>query len=100
MVEKARAAWSAAGREGRPRIVALTYFSLGDTEEASRSYLFDYYKPLGSDIAETIAGSIPRSPEAISGAVDAFEQVGVDEFILDPTVADPNQVDLLSEVVF
>ena len=36
-VERVRAAWRDAGREGSPRIVALNYFSLGDTEERSRS---------------------------------------------------------------
>ena len=100
MVEKVKTAWKEAGRDGTPRIVALAYFSLGDTEEDSRRYLLDYYQPMGSDTAEMIAGSALRSPEAIRGAVDAFAQVGVDEFILDPTVSDPGQVDLLTEVVF
>lgn len=100
MAEKVRAAWSAAGREGAPRIVALAYFSLGDLEEASRGYLLDYYGPMGDDIAEMIAGSGLRTAEAIAGAVEAFKNVSVDEFILDPTVSDPAQVDLLAEVVF
>ncbi|HEX2274067.1 MAG TPA: LLM class flavin-dependent oxidoreductase, partial [Acidimicrobiales bacterium] len=100
MVEKAHAAWSEAGRAGRPRIVALAYFSLGDTEEASREYLLDYYQLLGSETAEMIAGSALRSAEAISGALGAYADVGVDELILDPTVPDPGQVDLLAEVVF
>jgi hypothetical protein len=42
LAEKARSAWSAAGREGQPRIVALAYFGLGDTEEASRQALLHY----------------------------------------------------------
>ncbi len=100
MVQKAQAAWADGGREGRPRIVALAYFSLGDTVEQSRDYLLDYYAPMGADAAEMIAGSALRSPEAISGAVAAFADVGVDELILDPTVPDPGQVDLLAEVVF
>jgi alkanesulfonate monooxygenase SsuD/methylene tetrahydromethanopterin reductase-like flavin-dependent oxidoreductase (luciferase family) len=99
MVEKARAAWSERGREGRPRIVALAYFSLGDTEEASRGYLLDYYQLMGSETAEMIAGSALRSAEAITGAVGAFADVGVDELILDPTVPDPEQVDMLAEIV-
>lgn len=100
MVGKVQSAWSDAGREGRPTIVALAYFSLGDTVEDSRRYLLDYYEPIGAEVAEMIAGSALRSPEAISGAVNSFAEVGVDEFILDPTVADPEQVDLLAEVVF
>lgn len=100
LVEKVRSAWEEAGRDGPPRIVALAYFSLGDTEEDSRRYLLDYYGLMGSEVAEMIAGSALRSPDAISAAVDAFAGVGVDELILDPTVPDPEQVDALAGVVF
>ncbi len=100
MVEKVQAAWSEGGREGRARIVALAYFSMGDTEEESRRALLDYYHPMGSEPAEMIAGSALRSPEAITEALRAYADAGVDELILDPTVPDPGQVDLLAEVVF
>lgn len=98
MVEKVRSAWTEGGRDGQPRITALAYFSLGDTEELSRRYVLDYYGPMGSEVAEMIAGSVLRSEEAISGAIDAYAAVGVDELILDPTVADPGQVDALAGV--
>jgi alkanesulfonate monooxygenase SsuD/methylene tetrahydromethanopterin reductase-like flavin-dependent oxidoreductase (luciferase family) len=98
-IERVRAAWQEAGREGSPRFVALAYFGLGsDTEERSRAYLLDYYEPMG-EIAGMIAGSAMRSADAIRQAVAAFADVGVDEFILDPTVSDPEQVDLLAEIV-
>ncbi len=99
-VERVRAAWREAGRDGRPRIVALSYFSLGDTEKRSRGYLLDYYEILGSETAEMIAGATHRSPQAVKDVVAAFADAGVDELILDPTVPDPEQVDLLAEVVF
>lgn len=99
LVDKVRSAWSESGRDGEARVVALAYFSMGDTEEESRRYLLDYYNPMGSEIAEMIAGSALRSADAISGAVEAFAQVGVDELILDPTVSDPDQVDALAGVV-
>lgn len=94
---RVRAAWQAAGREGSPRIVALAYFGLGDTEEASRGYLLDYYAPMGPEFAQMVAGSALRSPDAVKGAIQAFEAAGVDELILDPTLSDPGQVDLLAE---
>lgn len=100
MVKKVKSAWSDAGREGTPRIVALFYFGLGDTEEASRGYLLDYYRPMGADVANFIAGAAARSPEAIKGAIGAYEAAGVDELVIDPTVGDPSQVDLLAEAVF
>lgn len=96
--EKVRAAWSEAGRDGEPYIVALGYFVLGGNEEASAAYLKDYYSYLG-DVAEMIAKSALNSPEAIQEQAKAFEDVGVDEFILDPTVAELEQVDLLADVV-
>jgi len=100
MADKVQAAWSEAGREGRARIVALAYFSLGDTTDESLRNVRDYYAPMGSEMAEMIAGSALRSGDVIRDARDAFAAVGVDEFILDPTVSDPGQVDLLAEIVF
>ena len=96
-VERVRTAWRDAGRTGSPRIVALNYFGLGDTEDRSRGYLLDYYGFLGPDFAEMIAGGAHRSAEAIRNVVAAFVEAGVDELILDPTVGDPAQVDLLAE---
>jgi alkanesulfonate monooxygenase SsuD/methylene tetrahydromethanopterin reductase-like flavin-dependent oxidoreductase (luciferase family) len=97
-IERVRAAWQDAGREGTPRIVALAYFALGDVEQATRAYILDYYEAAGTEMAEMIAGGVLSSPEAIRGAIDAFAGIGVDEFILGPTVSDPGQVDLLAEV--
>ncbi len=97
MRPRVRTAWRDAGREGSPRIVALNYFGLGDTEEQSRHYLLDYYGFLGPEMAGMIAGSAHRSPEAVRDVISAFEAAGVDELILDPTVGDPAQVDLLAE---
>ena len=98
LVERVRAAWREAGREGSPRIVAMNYFGLGDTEKQSRGSLLDYYRPMGAETAEMIAGSAHRSPQAIKDVIAAFADIGVDELVLDPTVADPAQVDLLAEV--
>lgn len=100
MAEKVKAAWKEAGREGQPKITALAYFGLGGVEQATRDYLLDYYRPMGDEMAQMIAGSALQSADAVKGAVQAFEAVGVDEFILDPTTSDPDQVDKLAEVVF
>ena len=41
---RVRAAWTAAGREGAPRLVSLGYYALGsDGPDAARRYLSDYY---------------------------------------------------------
>ena len=97
-IERVRSAWREGGRAGTPRIAALNYFSLGDTEEQSRASMLDYYAPMGRETAEMIAGGVLRSPDAIREAIAGFAEVGVDELILDPTVPDPAQVHLLAEV--
>ncbi len=98
-VERVRSAWKKAGREGQPHIVALSYFSLGDdVTEASRAYLKDYYGFTG-EFAEMIADAAPRTPEAIREVVGKFEDIGVDELVFDPTVAELTQVDRLAEAV-
>ncbi len=98
--ETVRSAWRDAGRDGAPRIVALTYFSLGDVEEESREKLRHYYEPMGTETASMIAGSALRSADMIRGAMAAYVDAGVDELILDASVSDPGQVDQLAEVVF
>jgi alkanesulfonate monooxygenase SsuD/methylene tetrahydromethanopterin reductase-like flavin-dependent oxidoreductase (luciferase family) len=98
-VERVRAAWKDSGRDGDPRIVALSYFALGErAEEGSASYLMDYYAFLGP-WAEKLAQAVPKMPEAVRDTVRKFEDIGVDELILDPTIADLEQVDLLAEAV-
>jgi hypothetical protein len=47
-----------------------------------------------------IAGGAHRSSAAIKDVIAAFEDAGVDELVLDPTVAELDQVDRLAEVVF
>jgi alkanesulfonate monooxygenase SsuD/methylene tetrahydromethanopterin reductase-like flavin-dependent oxidoreductase (luciferase family) len=92
-------AYEQAGGEGRPPLVALAYFSLGDDHEAESLHnLRTYYGSLG-DWAEAIATAAARTPDDIRTRVAAFEAAGFDELILDPTVADLDQVDLLADTL-
>ena len=97
MVDKVRAAWRDAGRDGEPRIAALAYFGLGDAE-ASRAMLRRYYGFLGEWV-DRIVESALRTPQAARDAVRAFADAGVDELIFDPTVADLDEVDRLADAV-
>ncbi|HET6533389.1 MAG TPA: LLM class flavin-dependent oxidoreductase [Actinoplanes sp.] len=97
MIARIRQAWRDAGREGEPRFAGLAYFGLGN-EDASRAALRSYYGFLG-EWAENIAEGAQRSPEAIRGAVKAFQDAGFDEVIFDPTVPSLDQVDKLADVV-
>lgn len=99
IAEKVRKAWSESGREGEPRLVALNYFALGPrAEEGSASYLKDYYGFLG-EWADRIAESAPTTPEALKGLAASFEDIGVDELILDPTISELEQVDRLADTL-
>jgi alkanesulfonate monooxygenase SsuD/methylene tetrahydromethanopterin reductase-like flavin-dependent oxidoreductase (luciferase family) len=97
--DRVRQAWKEAGREGSPKIVALTYFSVGEgTEEASRDYLRFYYSHLGEWVERIVEGAW-RGQDAVREAVTRFQDAGVDELIFDPTVADLAQVDTLADAV-
>jgi alkanesulfonate monooxygenase SsuD/methylene tetrahydromethanopterin reductase-like flavin-dependent oxidoreductase (luciferase family) len=97
-VERMRKTWRDAGREGEPYLVALSYYSIGN-EDASKQYLTDYYRFLGPDVVGMIAGGTPRTPDAIRQTVTAFQEAGFDELVLDPTVADLDQIDQLASLV-
>ncbi len=99
MIQGFRAAWEQAGGAGQPPVAALSYFSLGEqhTEESLRN-LRTYYGFLG-EWAEGIAMGTPRTPSAVRERAAAFEALGVDELIFDPTVADLDQVDRLADAV-
>jgi alkanesulfonate monooxygenase SsuD/methylene tetrahydromethanopterin reductase-like flavin-dependent oxidoreductase (luciferase family) len=94
---RVREAWAASDRKGEPHLVALAYFSVGEEEESTRN-LLDYYGYLGY-MAKGLAGFTPRTPDAIRERVKAFEDTGIDELILDPTVAGLDQVDKLADIV-
>jgi alkanesulfonate monooxygenase SsuD/methylene tetrahydromethanopterin reductase-like flavin-dependent oxidoreductase (luciferase family) len=99
MAEKVRAAWSEAGRDGEPRLMALCYFALGDgAKEAADRYLHDYYAFLG-DIADAIADSAATDADTVRSYRDAFADAGADELICFPSSTDPEQVDLLADAV-
>jgi len=99
IVEKVRRAWSGSGRKGEPLIVALSYFALGPkAEEGSSRYLKDYYGFLG-EWADRIAESAPTTRDAIRELARSFEDIGVDELILDPTISDLDQVSMLADAL-
>ncbi|CAN5587936.1 LLM class flavin-dependent oxidoreductase [soil metagenome] len=92
----ARDAWTAAGREGSPRLWALAYFVLGTGgRETATEYLTDYY----GDWGPGMAAGIPADADGIRATVEAFEAAGADELILDTVSSDLAQLDLLAEAL-
>jgi alkanesulfonate monooxygenase SsuD/methylene tetrahydromethanopterin reductase-like flavin-dependent oxidoreductase (luciferase family) len=88
------AEWQRAGREGRPRLLALAYFAAGDAaEEAVADHVGDYYAfapPYANQVARTAA----VGESQIGEMVKTYENDGCDELILMPCSAEPEQVDL------
>jgi alkanesulfonate monooxygenase SsuD/methylene tetrahydromethanopterin reductase-like flavin-dependent oxidoreductase (luciferase family) len=98
-LETLNAAWEAAGRDGRPRTMALAYYALGDrAQEAAQAYLGDYYAFLG-DYADMVVQSAAKDADTVRGYVQGFADAGCDELILFPCDPDPGQVDLLADAI-
>lgn len=100
LYDEAVAARQGAGRAGQPRFVGCGYWALDDdaTVERGRDFLRDYYAFAG-ERAERIAGQMLASTEQIRDRLAAAADVGMDEIILWPCVADLSQLDRLSELV-
>jgi alkanesulfonate monooxygenase SsuD/methylene tetrahydromethanopterin reductase-like flavin-dependent oxidoreductase (luciferase family) len=99
LYDSAAAAWSEAGRPGRPRFVGGTYWALGpDAAARAAAYIRNYYGFLGP-MVEGFAASIPATPEAVRGAIAAYQAVGMDELLLWPCVPDLDQVDRLAALL-
>ena len=96
MIETFRAAYDKIGGMGNPRVVCLTYFGLGKTEEESIRQLRAYYAFI-AERAEWVAKSAARSTDEVRARIKAFKEIGADELIFSPSVPDADQVDLLAD---
>ncbi len=90
--------WRAEGREGRPRLVACLYYALGPNADRGGDYIRDYYSYFGPG-ADDMARSIPSSPKTIEELIRGFSDIGADEGVCWPTVAELDQVDRLAEII-
>jgi len=99
--DKAFAAWSDAGRPGKPQLWAQGYFALGDDVvlKAGNHYLRDYYAFTGP-FAERIAAGLLTSPQAVAQFIRGYKDAGCDELVLFPTVPDVAQLDRLAEILY
>jgi alkanesulfonate monooxygenase SsuD/methylene tetrahydromethanopterin reductase-like flavin-dependent oxidoreductase (luciferase family) len=95
----AEQAWKDAGRPGRPRFVAGLTCAVGAyAAERTRESMRSYYSFRGPS-AQTMEMPIPSTAQEIRDALKAFEGIGVDELVLEPGVADLDQLDRLADVV-
>ncbi|MFF2525134.1 LLM class flavin-dependent oxidoreductase [Streptomyces liangshanensis] len=96
--EGVREAWLRAGRKGSPYLVAIAYFAVADPEAGTRA-VHDYYTTAGPEAAGLLASTVRGGAEQIKEVVRAFEGLGADELVLNPTGDDLDEVARLAEIV-
>ena len=95
----AQDSWKAAGRAGAPRLVGAAYYALGPgSQDRGAAYVRDYYGCMGAG-TEYLAQSILGTAETVRNAIEVFSGIGMDEFILWPTISELDQVDRLADIV-
>jgi len=91
--------WKDNNRQGKPRQVAVVFFSLGpNAKEHGQSYVGNYYN-YRADIAEQASQGVLSSPEAIKAAMKAYGNLGMDELVVLPCNPAIDQLDRLADVV-
>ncbi|MCH2172088.1 LLM class flavin-dependent oxidoreductase [Myxococcota bacterium] len=100
-LENVRASWSEAGRETAPRHVGGFWFSLApDSASRLEQYVYKYLKVIGDAPAKAVAASVNRStPDAVRRALDDYEELGVEECMLNSATSDLAELDGLLEVM-
>lgn len=96
---QAAAAWRAAGRTGRPRFVMGRYFALGPDAAARAAASLRAYYAFDPALAEMSVAGVLATPDAITEAIRADADAGVDEINLWPTIADIDQLTRLEDIV-
>ncbi len=97
--EKARAAWTDAGRPDQLQLWGMGYYALGDdAAEAGTRYLKNYYAFTGP-FAEKIAAGLLTTPQEVAQFVRSYQEAGCDELVLFPAAGHITQLNRLAEVI-
>lgn len=92
-------AWKEAGKPGKPRLVAGLTCAWGAYGAARTAESIRAYYAFRGDAARTMDVQVPSTPQALRDALRAYEEIGCDELILEPGLADLDQIDRLSDFV-
>ncbi len=97
--DKTERAFRAAGRSEAPRVMALSYFALGDDPDSDVERSIRSYYSFAPPYADMVVGLTTKGADEVAERVRRFEENGCDELILFPASSDPRHVDLLAEAV-
>jgi hypothetical protein len=97
MATPARVLRSCRARADRPRLVAVAYFAFADGDQG-RANVHDYYSFLGEDSANFITSAVSVGADAIKETIAAFEGIGADELVFNPTLTDLDEIGKLAEL--
>jgi alkanesulfonate monooxygenase SsuD/methylene tetrahydromethanopterin reductase-like flavin-dependent oxidoreductase (luciferase family) len=95
--DAARDAWSRAGRDGSPRLVALVYYALGDGDQG-RKNVHDYYSAFG-DFANLVASAVCDTPQKVRDAVASFAGIGAADLVFNTGTDDVDDIKRLADIV-
>ncbi len=95
--DTARKAWSEAGRDGSPRLVAIAYYAFGDYD-IGRANVADYYAAT-PNFVDVAVGATALGKDGVRKAVEDFAAIGADELIFNTTIPDVGQITQLAEAV-
>jgi len=100
-LQQVRAAWQAEDRSSAPRHVAGFWYSLApDAQTRLSDYVYKYVALMGDEVARAMAKSVNRSqPDLVREALDGYEELGVEECLLNSATADPAEIEGLLEVL-
>lgn len=97
--QMAQEAWQKAGRPGKPRLAAISYYGLGpNATEGITKTITHYYSFLGP-AAQQMAKNVPSTPEAVRSLIQAFTDLGVDELLIGPCIPELDQIARLADIV-
>lgn len=101
MFRSVEAAWAAAGRLTRPRLITGVFVALGnDAEQTLQTFARSYLNVFGEEIATMLANMMPvYTEDALRQTVQQMAAVGCDELILVPASSDPELVERITQVV-
>ncbi|MGE0492377.1 MAG: LLM class flavin-dependent oxidoreductase [Vulcanimicrobiota bacterium] len=92
--------WQAAGKSGKPRLVAARYLALGDDAQAlGDQNMAAYYAMAGPDFTKMMQGWVMRTHDQVAQAIEEMEAAGADELFFWPALAQLEQIDRLKEAV-